>query len=265
MNRVQLFDVLTHPTIDSDWSSPKFKGKADIKQLISQMDENNILKALAVGMKNIGNYDERAYIEFLSPYSEKLVPIAFFDINGKLNIKEVKNQLTQIKKLGYAGIKLHPRISDFDLNHKLLLPIIKYANELEICVLLCSYYYIKPHSLYDNSEAYATLFYKLDNAKIILLHGGTIKLLEMIELVRTYKNILLDLSFTLCKYKGSSIDQDILYAFNTFDERICVGSDFPEFSMKDLRSRFDLFSEGITAVKAENIGFRNINNFLNLK
>jgi len=70
--------------------------------------------------------------------------------------------------------------------------------------------------------------------------------------------VLLDLSFTLCKYEGSSIDLDIRYLFEKFDRRICIGSDSPEFDLSKLRQRFNQLTEGLDIVKKKNIGFQNL-------
>ena len=94
------------------------------------------------------------------------------------------------------------------------------------------------------------------------MHSGTVRLLEMIEIARSYKNILLDLSFTLCKFENSSIDLDIKFACNTFDQRICIGSDYPEFSFKKLRERFEFFTNDLSIEKSENIGYKNILNYI---
>lgn len=263
MFNISIFDSLTHPTIDSKWLLPNYSLSSDIKQLIMQMDENNISKALAVGMKGIGSYNDQEYIKLINPYRERLVPIAFFDLNDRITLKEASTKLTKIKSLGYSGIKLHPRISEFNLNHAQLIPVIKKANELKISVLMCTYFYGKGINEEINYfEQLAKLLFFLNGAKVILLHGGTVRLLEAIEVVRSYENILLDLSFTLCKYKGSSLDLDIQFAFTSFEKRICVGSDFPEFSMKVLRERFNFFSKRISQPSAENIAFKNISRFI---
>ena len=264
MYNIPIFDSLTHPTIDSNWVFPKYSGLANINQLIAQMDANNITRALAVGMKGIGGYDESEYIKLLSPHFERLIPIAYFDLNDKITSeKDISKSLSLIKSLGYAGIKLHPRFSGFNLKNPLLVSVIKHANEIQLNVLICTYFYENGrNSNQNNIEQLANLLYELKGAKVILIHGGVVRLLETIEVARTYKNVLLDLSFTLCKYKGSSLDMDIQFAFNTFDQRICVGSDFPEFSMNDLRERFDVFSKDLSKEKAENIAFMNISNFL---
>ena len=77
-----------------------------------------------------------------------------------------------------------------------------------------------------------------------------------------FKNVLFDLSYTLCNYEGSSIDLDIRYLFKKFDRRICIGSDFPEITIDKLRKRFDYFSVDIEYKKAINIAYKNIEEYL---
>lgn len=180
-----------------------------------------------------------------------------------MTVNEMAHRLKRIKAFGFKGIKLHPRLSCFTFKHPLLIPVIKQANEFQLCVLLCTYFYDQPNNARFNfMEKLPNTVYKLEGAKLILLHGGSVRLLETIEIVRSYGNVLLDLSFTLCKFQGSSLDMDIQFAFNSFDKLICIGSDFPEFSPNDLRERFNAFAKNIARNKAENIAFRNIKNFL---
>ena len=63
------------------------------------------------------------------------------------------------------------------------------------------------------------------------------------------------------KYRGSSLDQDIKFLFKNFDERICIGSDYPEFSQNELIKCFKYYSKNISKKKRENIAFNNLNNF----
>lgn len=263
MNSIPIFDSISHPTIDTNWILPKYQGAATVDVLIQQMRENNIMKSFAIGMKNIGSYDEKKYIELVKPYDNYLIPIAFFDFDNSLTKNEIQIRLQQIKSLGYKGIKLHSRFSDFSIENPLLVQIIASANEMNLIVFFCTYFYHNSLSACNNSiDKLLHVLYKIQDYKIILLHSGTVRLLEMIEIARSFKNVLLDLSFTICKYEGSSIDLDIEFACNTFDQRICIGSDYPEFSYKKLRERFDFFTKNITSSKAENIAYKNIMNYI---
>jgi len=82
------------------------------------------------------------------------------------------------------------------------------------------------------------------------------------EICRPYQNVLLDLSFKLCRYEGSSVDLDIRYLFQNFDQRICVGSDNPQFSLAQFRRRFDELTAGLDREKSLNAAHRNLRSFI---
>ena len=78
-------------------------------------------------------------------------------------------------------------------------------------------------------------------------------------------NTLLDLSLTLCKYAGSSLDMDIQFLFKSFDRRVCIGSDHPEIRLSQVRERFNHFAANTAKEKAENIAYKNILSFTEIK
>ena len=260
MNSVPIFDSLTHPTISSDWILPRYPKRAKIHELLKGMEENNVQWAFAVGMKGIGGYNEEKYIQLVNYHSDRLRSIAYFDPNDFKNLKDIQKKLRHIKRIGYAGIKLHPRISNFNLNYNIA-TIIKAANDIQLLPLLCTYPYSKNNARFINPDSLMDFLVLLEDAKVVLLHSGAVRLLEYMEIARVFNNVLLDLSLTLCKYEDSSIDTDIRFLFKHFDKRICIGSDFPEFSLRKLRERFELFSDKIPKEKKENIAHRNILNF----
>ena len=63
----------------------------------------------------------------------------------------------------------------------------------------------------------------------ILLHGGGSQILAVSEVVAVHANLVLDLSFTIHRFSGSSVDDDLRFLMRTFDRRMVVGSDFPEY------------------------------------
>jgi predicted TIM-barrel fold metal-dependent hydrolase len=75
----------------------------------------------------------------------------------------------------------------------------------------------------------------------------------------------MDLSMTMMKYEGSSIDQDIRFLFRSFDRRIAIGTDYPEYSLERVRARFEYFSEGLPQEKKENVAHRNLSRFLGMQ
>ena len=264
IKEIPIFDSLSHPTINGDWTSPRYNGCCRIENMIADMQMYNIKKAFAVGIKNTGDYDENKFIHMvLNKGDDLFLPIAFFDFKH-LSIKEIHYKLIEIKEKGYVGIKLHPRIGEFLLSDKRLPYIIDYSNELDLLPMLCTFFYCNHQSMLENNiDRLSELLLSCSiNSDIILVHGGLTRVLETMELVRFFPNAVLDLSLTMCKYEGSHLDYDIEYIFKFFDRRTIIGTDSPEVNHQTLRRRFDYFASKTTIEKAENIAYKNIEKVL---
>ena len=214
MNKgIPIFDSITHPTINGNWLSEKYNGKAKMQDLILSMEEENIKWGFAVGMKGVGDYNEVDFIKMIETSESKLIPVAYFDFENIAN-GDIKTEIRRIKKMGYKGIKIHPRLSNINILNNDLIDIVKLANQEQLALLLCTYFYdCKENSYVNNIDNLQKFLYQTRDCKMILLHSGSVRLLEMMEIARAYKNILLDLSLTLCKYKGSSLELDIKLEF----------------------------------------------------
>lgn len=260
MNSTPIFDSLTHPTPHGSWLTPSWKGNNTVPALLTSMEENNIQWAFAVGMgAKVGGYEEANYAPFIRSQSEKLFPVAFVDFKVLDAGIPFGAYLRKLRSLGYFGIKIHPRLSQINFSNKFLPSLIREANQIGLCVMICTYFWGKDKSLCANTpEQLQALLCEVPDERLILLHGGAVRLLEVAEIVRHFQRTLLDLSFTICKYEGSSLDLDIKYLFEKFDRRLCLGSDSPEFTQYALRDRFELLSAGLNEEKKTNIAFRNI-------
>lgn len=262
-NNYPIFDSLLHPTIDQRWIDSRELINASVKSVIAAMLKNNISKGLAVGLRGVGGYDEKEYVNFVRASSDALVPIAFFDVLAHRSTREIHSKLVYLKALGYKGVKLHPRIGTFNLDHPSLPSIVKQANDLDLAVLFCTYFYSNfTSSFRNNTDLFVSFMEKIPMEKIILMHGGGIHLMQYAELARHFPNSLLDLSFTMLKYAGSSLDLDLKYLFEKFDRRICIGSDSPEFDLSELRLRFEALSGNCSEDKKKNIAYKNLENFI---
>lgn len=256
--RVPIFDSLTHPTLTGAWIDRE-GSPAGIGVLTAGMERNHVRWALAVGMEGIGGYDEEMYAAFVLHEDKRLIPVAYVNPGSIGSPHKAKSRISRIASLGYAGVKIHPRLAGITFRHPILPAVIHAANEKGLFTLLCTY----PYHRNMSSESYgmehlAALLEETRECRVVLLHGGGVRLLEVIELARCFDNVLVDVSFTLCKYEGSSIDLDLAYAFSRFDARVCIGSDFPDFSPTDLRRRFASLAKDIPIEKMENVAYRNL-------
>ena len=265
MNQIQIFDSLTHPSISGLWYENSKVEVFDntIESLVNSMDLYNICSAFAVSMGGLDSnnlIDE--YIGLFKDVSVDLRPVAFICAEHLSSKSEIDHVIALIKAKGYYGIKIHPRKASIGFDMPLMSYLINKAHENQLISFLCTYF----GPCYSDTASFsvaslAKLLFKTEGSKIVLLHGGGAYLLQVSELVRAYPNTILDLSFTMSKYKGSSLEIDIKYLFKTFDQRICIGSDSPEFSHKTLRNLFNHYSEGVELKKLTNIANQNLQKF----
>jgi hypothetical protein len=259
MPDIPLFDSLTHPTLDGTWIGG-VNCNNTLTELEAAMSDNGVEWACAVGTKGIGGYDLAAYADHIRSASQKIFPIAYYDFNESHTAGEISRQLDEIIRCGYSAIKIHPGLSRIDLRSDSLREVLNEAGWRGLPVWLCTFLYRQPYlatpcSYLDFAPLLSDL---LESLRIVLVHGGDVNLLGLMEIVRPYPNVLLDLSFTLCRYEGSSVDLDIRYMFRNFDRRICVGSDNPQFSLTRFRRRFDELSAGVDLEKRINAAHRNL-------
>jgi predicted TIM-barrel fold metal-dependent hydrolase len=162
------------------------------------------------------------------------------------------------------AIKIHPRYTGMEISGPTLGNALAAAGAHDLAVFFCTYQHSAIQQ-YPSEDPFFSLVAALKAAprtKLILVHGGDVQLLKYAELVRFNPNLLLDLSLTIMKYAGSSLDRDIFFLFRQFDRRICVGSDHPEYGHHEVRNRFEELAWGVPRDKIENIAFRNILRFI---
>lgn len=257
MVSLPIFDSNAHPTLSGEW----FSGSPGInaQSLLKQMESFDVRMCCAVGMFGVGGYENDAFIKMCNQ-SEKLVPIA--GVNPDV-ISNPEKEIEDIQLMGFRGVKIHPRLCNIALDSLPLKRVLDVCSARRFPVFLCTYYWEKGgNSCVNNYDALIRLISKYDDLPLVLLHGGVHDILKLSEVARYYSNVILDLSFTILKYEGSSLDLDIEYLFHQFDRRICIGSDQPEYDYSDLRRRFEYFSRNISEDKARNIAYKNIADFL---
>lgn len=240
---------------DGNWLERRYAGSSRSDDLVAAMRKNEVVGALAVGMgESVGGYREADYARWVSEVLPRALPIAWWEPGG--------SEPDYLRSLGYRGLKIHPRRCGIDFRHPALPDTIRNAG---MPVLLCTYNYVKGSSRDGRRlDDLLALLDECGDAPVVLLHGGVLRCLEWAEAVRPYPNVVLDLSFTMTRFAGSSLDLDLRYLFENFDRRLCVGSDHPELSIGDFRARFDTLSDEIEEEKAHNIGHRNLERLFGL-
>lgn len=253
-----IFDTNVHLTLSDKWSHNKFKFKKNLKKNFKNIFAKNKLKGYAcVGISNLEKYDSRKFISKFQDKNVYVVPA----LNPSKNIDK---QLKLFSEYNCKAIKIHPRSLGKKLNNINLDKIFYLCNKRNFSVFICTYFNDYPNNFYTSDPKYifANAYKKYDNLKILLMHGGCERIMEFAELVRFSKNILLDLSLTIMKYKNSSVDQDIKFLFQNFDKKITLGSDYPEVDYNEFIKRIKFFSKGLSKDKRDNIYFKNFLKFI---
>lgn len=254
---MKIFDSLTHIKSDAQWY--RSHHNASVERLLKEF-ENGTSKALLVGMPD----DDIHYlISVANMYSDKFIPIAPIIFDDSISYQQLEEQIIYLQQMGFKGIKIHPRFLNINLTHPKIVEIIRLSGQYDLISLLCTVHRSPSKPLKRPlSDIIHEICDETQNSKMILLHGGYYDLLATSELIRSYENVLMDLSATLIRFKDTSLIQDILFLFKTFDRRICIGSDFPEYTMNDVISVIkEKQLNNIDSNKLENILFNNLNNF----
>lgn len=257
---IQLFDSNAHPTVTGRWPSKDLD--ASFARLSKDLNRDQFRGACAVGVWGLEDYSHAGFLALCRKYPN-LVPIAGY---YPLELSAIRSDLKAIQIKGYRGIKIHPRDPHIGLSDPRITGTFQVASELGIPILLCTYFHsgIENYPTRDPLYDIVTLLQDSRDARVMLVHGGDVNLLRYAELVRFNPSLLLDLSLTFMKYRGTSLDMDIRFLFEQFDRRICIGTDFPEYTHEEVHERFVEMSRGLARDKVENIAFRNVENFLQI-
>lgn len=250
-----IIDSLTHITPDGTWFNTNHDATLD--RLIDTQQKAGVDKSILVGMPNLD--DDDFVLSVTSDNPDKFIPVSGISLNG-LSAEEIKSKISTLKTKGFAGIKIHPRFSGVSLLSNEVNYALDYADKYNMKVMVCTIH--RPPSKPLGRPVYDVIHELCDNhknTKMILLHGGYYDLLATSEIVRPYENVLLDLSLTAVRFAETSLLSDMRFLFKTFDRRICIGSDFPEYTFNQAKAivEANLFDEE----KLKNIFGQNLNRF----
>lgn len=232
-------------------------------ELASALAENGFRGACAVGMWGIDGWEPESFAAACRKHP-LLVPVAGY---RPMDAKSIAGDLASLRDMGYRGIKLHSRFSAIDVADPLLPLCFETAGRLGLVVFWCTFHHCRVEA-WPSRDPLASLVEVLraaPSARVVLLHGGDVELLRYMQLVRFNERLLLDLSHTIAKYPGSSLEQDIGFLFSRFDQRICLGTDWPQFSHRTLRELYERHADGLPADKRRNIAHGNLTRFLGLE
>lgn len=250
------FDSLTHVTRDGSWMGERAYD-ASLPRLLADMSQGEVSRACLVG---IADYvDNEVIIESARATPEKFVPIAGLNPRPLPTLRRVETAVAMVAKQGFAGIKLHPRLNGYDPLDPKCLAAIDAAGHHGLVVLLDTLFRRRGLATKHAPDVIDMIVQACPETRIVLLHATGTTMLDMYEIVRANDTLILDFSFTLMRYRGSSrLDADMNFLFRTTDQLISIGSDFPEYSPGAVMKRFAELAEGVEPHRIENIAYNNL-------
>jgi predicted TIM-barrel fold metal-dependent hydrolase len=255
MRAVRKFDSLVHATPDGRWLSGKGHD-ARLETLVCRMDEAGVERACLVAIA--GLIDNEWVARAAKQHPRRLVPIGSIDPVQAANEGEVERAVAGLRRQGFAGLKLHPRANGYDPLESRCLRAIRTAGQNGLVVYLDTLFRQRGRPTCCAADIVDRIVNASPETRVVLLHGGGTEALDLFELVRLHANLVLDLSFTLLRYAGSSLDLDLAFLCRHLDQRLTVGSDFPEYQPAETFERLGLLTAGLDNVKRENIFFGNL-------
>jgi predicted TIM-barrel fold metal-dependent hydrolase len=251
-----LFDSNAHPRLATQGSPDDFAA------LRRKLETAEFCGACAVALPGKDGFAPEPY--FTACHASKFFfPVAAWQETPE---QSIDGEIARLAAIGYRAIKIHPRLSGLSVRDKRFRMTLQAAAQSGLAVFHCSYQFSTDTALHpiDPLPALLDAIAGAPGLRMVLLHGGTVELLRYAESIRGNHNLLLDLSFTLNRYEGSSIDQDIAYLFHTFDQRVCIGTDYPDYEPAQVRARFEALAAGLPRDKVDNIGRKNITGLLGI-
>lgn len=142
-------------------------------------------------------------------------------------------KLKEIKKMGLAGIKLHPDYQETFIDDPRMIRIIRYATELDLMVIIHAGLDIGlPDPIHCPPKRTAAMLSQIEkeDARIILAHMGGYDMWEEVEEYIVGKNVWLDTGYVLGHI---SDEQFVRIVENHGADRVLFASDSPWGGQKE--------------------------------
>lgn len=223
--------------------------------MLRQLDESGVQRVMLVALA--GHIENRYVLEVCNRNPERLVACPSFNPAAYGSPSEAQLAIrNELKVPGYRALKIHPRFNHYDpLDLRCLAMFEEIArSEKPLPIWLDTMFYYRGGSLRKPPvDTIHEIVCTFPNLTFVLLHGGGSWLLQVAEAVRDCPNAYVDISFTIQRFKGSSIANDIRCLVETFDRRLTWGSDFPEYGLKDSLDLFNEITKGLPEEKRANV------------
>ncbi len=247
---IEILRIDGHTHVEGSFTE-KEKLNKSLDELFKQMDKLSIDKAMI--MPNSFQQSNEMISELCNIYKDKLFGFCWAEFDDKNPLNHIRRLHYCIEKLGFKGLKIHPRYHGVSISDQRVEDLIKIAGDLTIPV----YFDCLPSKgKVPVKETIPLLIdelaMKYPKTKIVIAHMGGHYALDSYAVVRNNDNVYLDLSNTIIRYQGSTVIKDIEFVIKELapKKKLIYGTDYPTYSMietyriyNDMFSRLDISTE----------------------
>jgi predicted TIM-barrel fold metal-dependent hydrolase len=239
-----VIDANVHATRDGRWFDTGHD--ASLGRLLAELDAANVDRAVLTGLPGANSADD--VLALCAEADGRLLPVGPFDPCAHSTPAEAcAAARRELSGRGLLGVKLHPRLGRYDvLDDRVLAFLDDLATwDKRPAVWLCTFLHVpgmRPRS--GPVEALCEIVGRPPDRQFVLAHGGGPDQLTLATAVRGAPNALLDLSFTITRYHGTSVQLDLGHLLTIFENRLVLGSDFPEEEPRRARARLEELAVG---------------------
>jgi predicted TIM-barrel fold metal-dependent hydrolase len=223
-----VIDANVHASLDGGWFDTGHD--ASLGRLLAEMDAAGVDRAVLTGLHGAVSTDD--VLALCADAQGRLLPVGSFDPCAYPTPAEACAQARrELSGRGLIGVKLHPRLGRYDvLDDRVLAFLDDLATwDERWAVWICTFLHVpgmRPRS--GPIEALCEIVGRNPSLPFVLAHGGGPDLLSLATAVRSAPNALLDISFTITRFEGTSVHLDLAHLLTNFENRLVFGSDFPE-------------------------------------
>ncbi|HET6323401.1 MAG TPA: amidohydrolase family protein [Planctomycetaceae bacterium] len=255
LEAISFFDSLTHITADGSWLG-NTRRDARRERLLAELEQCAPARACLVAIAGV--IDNETVLETAKQHPDQFVPVGSINPVTAASEREIAKAVAHLAGQGFAGLKLHPRLNGYDPLDPKVMCAVRAAGDQGLVVFLDTLFRQPGRATRNAPDVVDALAVAAPHTHMILLHGGGSQLLAVSEVVAVHPHLTLDLSFTIHRFSDSSVEADLRFLMRTFDRRMVVGSDFPEYHPLATRDRVHELCEGLDPVKPANVRSANL-------
>jgi uncharacterized protein len=229
-----------------------------LKRHYNSIEKTSGINILLFNQKLFDNDpDFSPFIRQIRNKFEHFLLTALIDFRNPL----IDQYLDRAKKEGVHTFMFNSYLQKIaEQDYEKVLRVCRFAEANNTVICIDGSYGTSKMFTYDNMKLACYVADHITNVPIVIIHSGGYRIMEAMWLALDKKNVMLDTSFSLNYYLGSSLEQDYAFVYKRIGaKRVLFGSDVPYMKFDEAFShQLDFFKRnGFSQEELGNIFYGN--------